>query len=159
MNNEISTYTIGVIGFERSERHALRRAIGLSESRQPSFRPFGKNGGGCPHLIMVDADRLDAIHAWNRFRRANAHRAGFSPIFVGRNLTDLPCPDPYVLQRPIPITSLFSVLYKAVTEVHGFRPDSPALETQLVPAARQVSCWLRWTKSPRRNRRPSSAHW
>ena len=125
MNNEITTYTIGVIGFERAERHALRRVVGMSESRQPSFKPFDKDRGGCPHLIMVDADRPSAIRSWNQFRRANALRASFSPIFVGRNLTDLPCPDPYVLQRPILTTRLFAVLDQAVTEVHGFRsPDS-----------------------------------
>ena len=122
MNNEIATYTIGVIGFERSERHVLRRVVGMSENRQPSFKPFDKERGGCPHLIMVDADRPSALRSWNSFRRANALRASFSPIFVGRNLTDLPCPDPYVLQRPILTTQLFAVLDQAVTEVHGFRP-------------------------------------
>jgi two-component system cell cycle response regulator len=127
MNNEITTYTIGVIGFERAERHVLRRVVGMSEARQPSFKPFDKDRGGCPHLIMVDADRPSAIRAWNTFRRANAHRASFSPIFVGRNLTDLPCPDPYVLQRPILTTRLFAVLDQAVTEVHGFRPADSIL--------------------------------
>jgi CheY-like chemotaxis protein len=122
MNNEIVTYTIGVIGFERSERRALRRVVGMAESRQPSFKPFNKDRGGYPHLIMVDADRPSAMRSWDRFRRANAHRASFSPIFVGRNPTDLPCPDPYVLQRPILTTHLFSVLDQAAAEVHGFRP-------------------------------------
>jgi twitching motility two-component system response regulator PilG len=122
MNDEIATYTIGVIGFERSERRALRRVVGMAENRQPSFKPFDKNQGGCPHLIMVDADRPSAMQSWNRFRRANAPRASFSPIFVGRHLTDLPSPDPYVLQRPILTTRLFAVLDRAVTEVHGFRP-------------------------------------
>lgn len=124
MNTEMASYTIGVIGFERAERRVLRRVVGLAESRQPSFKPFDKFGGGCPHLIMVDADRPSAIKAWHRFRRENAHRASFSPIFVGRDLTDLPCPDPYVLQRPILTTSLFTVLDQAVTEIHGFRPPA-----------------------------------
>jgi two-component system cell cycle response regulator len=128
MNNEITAYTIGVIGFERSERRVLRRVVAMSESRQPSFKPFDKDRGGCPHLIMVDADRPSAIRAWNTFRRANAHRASFSPIFVGRNPTDLPCPDPYVLQRPILTTRLFSVLDQAVAEVHGFRPAASILD-------------------------------
>jgi CheY-like chemotaxis protein len=122
MNDELATYTIGVIGFERSERRVLRRMVGMTESRQPSFEPFDKNRGGCPHLIIVDADRPSAIQSWNRFRRANAPRASFSPIFVGRHLADLPSPDPYVLQRPILTTRLFAVLDQAVAEVHGFRP-------------------------------------
>ena len=123
MNNEISAYTIGVIGFERPERHALRRVVAMADGRQPAFKPFDKGrDDGCPHLIMVDADRPSAMRAWHKFRRANAHRASFSPIFVGRNLTDLPCPDPYVLQRPILTTRLFAVLDQAVEEVHGFRP-------------------------------------
>jgi CheY-like chemotaxis protein len=122
MNNEITTYTIGVVGFERAERHDLRRVISMTESRQPSFKPFDKARGGCPDLILVDADRPGAVRAWNSFRRANAHRASFSPIFVGGNPTKLPCPDPYVLQRPIETTSLFSVLERAAAEVHGFHP-------------------------------------
>ena len=75
---------------------------------------------------MVDADKPSAIRAWHKFRRANAHQASFSPIFVGRNPTDLPCPDPYVLQRPIDTTALFAVLDQAVAEVHGFRPTAAA---------------------------------
>jgi CheY-like chemotaxis protein len=128
MNNEIATYTIGVMGFERAERHALRRVVSMAENRQPSFKPFDKTQGGCPHLIMVDADRPSAMQSWNRFRRANAHRASFSPIFVGRNLADLPCPDPYVVQRPVLTTRLFAVLDQAVTEVHGFRPNSSIID-------------------------------
>jgi CheY-like chemotaxis protein len=122
MNNDITTYTIGVVGFERSERHDLRRVISMTESRQPSFKPFDKARGGCPDLILVDADRPGAVRAWNSFRRANAHRASFSPIFIGGNPTRLPCPDPYVLPRPIETTSLFSVLDRAAAEVHGFHP-------------------------------------
>jgi CheY-like chemotaxis protein len=124
MNNEIATYTIGVMGFERAERRALRRVLSMADSRQPSFEPFDKAQGGCPHLILVDADRPSAIQSWNRFRRANAHLASFAPIFIGRNLTDLPCPDPYVVRTPILTTRLFAVLDKAVREVHGFRPSS-----------------------------------
>ena len=135
MNNENTTYTIGVIGFDRSERRALRRAVGMAESRQPSFAPFDSSQGGCPHLIMVDADRPSAMRAWDRFRRANALRASFSPIFIGRNPADVPFPDPYVLQRPILTTRLFSVLDQAATEVHGFRP--PASVTDDIVALTQ----------------------
>jgi twitching motility two-component system response regulator PilG len=128
MNAAIATYSVGVIGFERAERRDLRRVVGMSESRQPSFKPFDKGRDGFPHLIMVNADRPSAIGAWNKFRRANAHRGCFSPIFVGRNLTDLPCPDPYVLQRPILTTQLFAVFDQAVAEVHGFRPAASVLD-------------------------------
>jgi two-component system cell cycle response regulator len=145
MNNEIATYTIGVIGFERSERHVLRRVVGMSESRQPSFKPFDKERGGCPHLIMVDADRPSAIRAWNSFRRANALRASFSPIFVGRNLTDLPCPDPYVLQRPILTTQLFAVLDQAVAEVHGFRPAASILDGIVALTQNEIDTTLETT--------------
>lgn len=128
MNAAIATYSVGVIGFERAERRDLRRVVGMSESRQPSFKPFDKGRDDFPHLIMVNADRPSAIGAWNKFRRANAHRGCFSPIFVGRNLTDLPCPDPYVLQRPILTTQLFAVFDQAVAEVHGFRPAASVLD-------------------------------
>jgi CheY-like chemotaxis protein len=128
MNGATATYTVGVIGFERSERRDLRRVVGMSETRQPSFKPFDKDRDGFPHLIMVNADRPSAIRSWNKFRRANAHRGCFSPIFVGRNLTDLPCPDPYVLQRPILTTQLFAVFDQAVAEVHGFRPAASVLD-------------------------------
>jgi twitching motility two-component system response regulator PilG len=128
MNNETVTYTVGVIGFEKAERRALRRVVGMAENRSPAFTPFNKAHGGCPHLILVDADRPSAMRAWNKFRRANAHRASFSPIFVGRELADLPCPDPYILQRPILTTRLFAVFDQAVGEVHGFRPPPSILD-------------------------------
>jgi CheY-like chemotaxis protein len=145
MNNEIATYTIGVIGFERSERRVLRRVVGMAQSRQPSFKPFDKDRGGCPHLIMVDADRPSAMHAWNKFRRANAHRSSFSPIFVGRKLTDLPCPDPYVLQRPILTTRLFAVLDQVVTEVHGFRPAASVLDGIVALTQHEIDATLETT--------------
>jgi CheY-like chemotaxis protein len=75
------------------------------------------------------------MRAWDRFRRANALRASFSPIFIGRNPTDVPFPDPYVLQRPILTTRLFSLLDQAAAEVHGFRP--PASVTDDIVALTQ----------------------
>ena len=153
MNNDTAAYTVGIVGFERSERHDLRRALRLTESRQPSFKPFDKTRGGCPDLILVDADRPGAVDTWNSFRRANAHRASFSPIFVGGDPADLPCPDPYVLQRPIVTAGLFSVLDRAAAEVHGFHPPcstpneilsltryeiDPTLDTTEVPIVAQT---------------------
>ena len=122
MNGESSTFTIGVIGFERAECRLLQQVVGLSEHRQPTFGPFNKERGGCPHVVVVNADQRSAIDKWNGFRRANAHRASFAPIFVSRQPTELPCPGPYVLYRPILTTQLFSVLDQVVTEVHGYRP-------------------------------------
>jgi len=52
--------------------------------------------------------------------RANAHRASFAPIFVSRQPTDLPCPRPYVLYRPILTTQLFSVLERVIGMLAGF---------------------------------------
>ena len=124
MNGESSTFTIGVIGFERAECRLLQQVVGLSEHRQPTFGPFNKERGGCPHVVVVNADQRTAIEKWNGFRRANAHRASFAPIFVSRQPTELPCPGPYVLYRPILTTQLFSVLDQVVTEVHGYRPGS-----------------------------------
>jgi CheY-like chemotaxis protein len=129
VDGESSTFTIGVIGFERAECRMLQQVVGLSEHRQPSFGPFNKERGGCPHVVVVNADQPSAIEKWNGYRRANAHRASFAPIFVSRKPTDLPCPDPYVLYRPILTTQLFSVLDQVVTEVHGYRPAA-TVETQ-----------------------------
>jgi hypothetical protein len=124
VNGESSTFTIGVIGFERAECRVLQRVVGLSEHRQPTFGPFNKVRGEYPHVVVVNADQRSAIEKWNGFRRTNAHRASFAPIFVSRQPTDLPCPCPYVLYRPILTTQLFSVLDQVVTEVHGYRPAS-----------------------------------
>ncbi len=127
MNGETSTnFTIGVIGFERAECRVLQRVIRLSEYRQPTFGPFNKERDRYPHVVVVNADQRSAIDKWNGFRRANAHRASFAPIFVSRHPTDLPCPGPYVLYRPFLTTQLFSVLDQVVTEVHGYRPDTTA---------------------------------
>jgi len=134
VNGESSTFTIGVIGFEKDESRVLKRVVGLSEHRQPTFGPFNKERGGLPHVVMVNADRQDAIEKWSQFRRANAHRASFAPIFVSRQPKDLPCPDPYVLYRPILTTQLFSVLDKVVTEVHGYRPAAATQATESLVA-------------------------
>ncbi len=133
MTNEIATYTVGVIGFERAERRVLSQVVGMSESHQPSFKPFDKSRGGCPDLIMIDADRPSAIQSWNRFRRANAHRSSFAPIFVGSKLTELPCPDPYVLQRPILPTHVFDVLNQVVREAHGFQRPAALVHASPAP--------------------------
>jgi CheY-like chemotaxis protein len=130
VNGESSTFTIGVIGFERAECRLLQRVVGLSEHRQPTFGPFNKERGGCPHVVVVNADQRNAIEKWHGFRRANAHRASFAPIFVSRQPTELPCPGPYVLYRPILTTQLFSVLDQVVTEVHGYRPTASTVETE-----------------------------
>ena len=124
MNGETSTFTIGVIGFERAECRVLQRVVGLSEHRNPTFGPFNKERGGWPHVIVVNADQRSALDKWHDFRRANAHRASFAPIFVSRQPIDWPCPSPYVLYRPFLTTQLFSVLDQVVTEVHGYRPAS-----------------------------------
>ena len=128
----------------------LQHVVGLSEHRQPTFGPFNKVSGGCPHVVVVNADQQSAIDKWNGFRRANAHRASFAPVFVSRQPTELPCPRPYVLYRPILTTQLFSVLDQVVTEVHGYRPASKVekggrlvaltpVETEKTPEAPAVS--------------------
>ena len=129
MRSELATYTVGLIGFDKAERRILRRLLGMSEHRQPTFKPFDKSGGGCPDVVLVNVERRTAVQAWNTFRRANALRARFCPIFVGRDPGNLLCPDPYVLSRPILTTRLFAVLDRAVMEVHGYRP-APADEAE-----------------------------
>jgi CheY-like chemotaxis protein len=119
--SESGVCTVAVIGFNKVERRVLRRTISASRDRLPSFRPFDKSLGGWPDIVIVDADLPSAMQAWNRFRRANSHRACFAPIFVSNHPQLLP-PDPYVLERPIRAEKLFELLEKAVAEVHGFRP-------------------------------------
>ncbi len=126
MDSENSVYTVGVIGFERDEQRFLRRMLGLVPECQPAFKPFNKFSGGCPHLVMVDAAAPGALRTWREFRRANAHRGSFVPIFVGGRLAQGQCPDLYMLHRPIQTKDLFTVLERAVTEVHGFRPRPEA---------------------------------
>lgn len=133
MDSDISVYTVGVIGFEREERHFLRRMLGLAPVCRPAFKPFNKFGGGCPHLVMVNATAPGAMRTWHEFRRANAHRGSFAPIFVGGRLLPRQCPYLYMLHRPIQTKDLFTVLERAVTEVHGFRPR-PQVGTEERPA-------------------------
>ncbi len=122
MNGEFSTFTIGVIGFERAESRMLQQVVGLSEHRRPTFGPFNKERGGCPHVVVVNADQRCAMDKWNDFRRAHAPRASFAPIFVSGQPSESPRPGPYVLYRPILTTQLFSMLDHVVSEVHGYRP-------------------------------------
>ena len=144
MDGESSSFTIGVIGFERAECRMLQQVVGLSEHRQPSFGPFNKERGGCPHVVVVNADQRSAIDKWNGYRRANAHRASFAPVFVSHQPTALPCPDPYVLYRPILTTQLFSVLDQVVTEVHGYHRPAVTVETKgslvaLTPVEKEIT--------------------
>jgi CheY-like chemotaxis protein len=126
MGSQSPTYAVGVIGFSRYERRVLRGVLGISEQRNPTFRPFEPQADACPHLVIVNADGPGALDSWNRFRRANAHRARFAPVFVSRNPEESPSPDPYVLHRPMAASELFAVLDQAVTEVHDYRPpDAP----------------------------------
>lgn len=153
MSTEIATYTVAAIGFERTERRAMRSLVAMAGDRQPSFKLFDKSLGGCPDLILVDADSPSAIRCWNKFRRANAHLTSITPIFVGLNLADLPCPDPYVVQRPILPSHLLAALDRAVIEVHGFRPpasilDEPAVGALVVDDSPPVRVQMRGALSP-----------
>jgi CheY-like chemotaxis protein len=157
MNTEIATYTIGVIGFESTERRFLRRMLSLAQSCQPSFKPFDKSCGDCPHLVIVDAEKPGSLQSWHKFRRANAGRGSFSPVFVGGDPAQLPCPEPYVLRRPIQTKDLFTVLERAVTEVHGFRarPDdssgtwrSPGINALVVDDSLPVRVQMRGALNP-----------
>ena len=138
MNGEPSTFTIGVIGFERAESRMLQQVVGLSEHRRPTFGPFNKEHGGCPHVVVVNADQRCAMDKWYDFRRAHAQHASFAPIFVSGRPSDSPRPGPYVLYRPILTTQLFSMLDHVVTEVHGYRPPSTTAPQGRLVALTQV---------------------
>jgi CheY-like chemotaxis protein len=138
VNGESSTFTIGVIGFERAESRMLQQVVGLSEHRRPTFGPFNKERGGCPHVVVVNADQRCAMDKWNDFRRAHAQRASFAPIFVSGQSSESPRPGPYMLYRPILTTQLFSMLDHVVSEVHGYRPPSPAATQGRLVALTQV---------------------
>jgi CheY-like chemotaxis protein len=116
----------------------LQQVVGLSEHRRPTFGPFNKERGGCPHVVVVNADQRGAMDKWNDFRRSHAHHASFAPIFVSGQPGDSPRPGPYVLYRPILTTQLFSLLDHVVAEVHGYRPPSTATTQGRLVALTQV---------------------
>lgn len=116
----------------------LQQVVGLSEHRRPTFGPFNKERGGCPHVVVVNADQRGAMDKWNDFRRTHAHHASFAPIFVSGQPGESPRPGPYVLYRPILTTQLFSMLDHVVAEVHGYRPPSTATTQDRLVALTQI---------------------
>jgi CheY-like chemotaxis protein len=129
MTQEIS-FSVATLGFEERERGALRDLLRISEHRSPTFNTHVRTSGQLPHIVIVNADRPEAIERWRAFRSANEGSTRFSGVMLGTQ--PLARPKEYPLARPLLLPQLFTLLERIVAEVQGYqRPTMPSNEPSL----------------------------
>jgi CheY-like chemotaxis protein len=129
MTHDIS-FSVATLGFEERERGALRDLLRISEHRSPTFNTHVRTSGQLPHIVIVNADRPEAIERWRAFRSANEGSTQFSGVMLGTQ--PLAGPGEYSLGRPLVLAQLFTLLEQIVTEVQGYqRPTKPSNEPSL----------------------------
>lgn len=115
-------FTVATLGFDERERAMFRDLLRISEHRSPTFSAHSRSLGSLPHIVIVDADRPDALERWQAFRRANERSGRFSGVMLStRPLAE---PAKYALSRPVILAQLFTLLERIVSEVQGFRPPA-----------------------------------
>jgi CheY-like chemotaxis protein len=123
-------FSVATLGFEERERLALRDLLRISEHRSPTFSARVRTSGQLPHIVIVNAERPDAIERWRAFRSANEGATEFSAVMLG---TQAPAgAREYSLGRPLVLAHLFTLLERIVIEVQGYqRPVVSANESSL----------------------------
>ena len=123
-------FSVATLGFEERERLALRDLLRISEHRSPTFSARVRTSGQLPHIVIVNAERPDAIERWRAFRSANKGATEFSAVMLG---AQAPAgAGEYSLGRPLVLAHLFTLLERIVTEVQGYRrPVVSANESSL----------------------------
>jgi CheY-like chemotaxis protein len=124
MNQNIP-FMVATLGFEERERSMVRDLLRISEYRTPTFRALVKDSGQPPHIVIINADRPDALAKWETYQRANAGKGRLPPVMWSRKpLTPSSPPaqaHKYTLTGPAVLSHLFTLLERVVSEEHGFR--------------------------------------
>ena len=127
-------FRVGSLGFEPHERVMLRNLLALSECRTPTFKPFAQGDKTHPHVIILNADCVEAMAHWQRYCQHANPETLTVPIFLTRSPTTPAAA--YCLNRPIVAGRLFALLEQVVTENHGFDPVlAPRLQDPLIVLA------------------------
>lgn len=122
--NQNTPFMVATLGFEERERSMLRDLLRISEYRTPTFRALVKDSGQPPHIVIINADRPDALAKWESYR-ANAGK-GRLPAVMWSRKPRAPSSPPaqahkYTLTAPAVLSHLFTLLERVVSEEHGFR--------------------------------------
>lgn len=137
MNDIKKEFAVASLGIEDYERRVLKDILRMCEGRTPSFKPYTFTPGTTPHIVLVDADKPNAMDSWQSYRRSQAERAHISPVMLSKlESVDEPV---YHLRRPLIGTRLLALLERIVTEEHGYSPVSAiyADDKPTVPSAQE----------------------
>jgi hypothetical protein len=137
MNDIKKEFTVASLGIEDYERRVLKGILRMCEGRTPSFKPYAFTPGTTPHIVIVDADKPNAMDSWQSYRRSQAEKAHISSVMLSKlEPADKP---KYHLRRPLIGTRLLALLERIVTEEHGYSPVSAiyADDKPTVPSAQE----------------------
>lgn len=125
-------FTVATLGFEEYERRVLKSILRICENRTPSFKPYVFKEEATPHIVIVDADKPNALETWQAYRRAQGGEARISVVFLYKQE---PVNRPkYHLRQPLIATQLLALFERVVTEEHGYTP-APAIHLEDEPNA------------------------
>ncbi len=113
-------FTVATLGLEDYEQRVLKSILRIYENRTPSFIPYVFKEGVTPHIVIVDADKPNALETWQAYRRAQGEKARISAVFLFKQA---PAQRPkYHLRRPLITTRLLALFERIVMEEHGYPP-------------------------------------
>lgn len=137
MNNIKKEFTVASLGIEDYERRVLKGILRMCEGRALSFEPYAFTPGTTPHIVIVDADKPNAMDSWQSYRRSQAEKAHISPVMLSK--LESADKSVYHLRRPLIGTRLLALLERIVTEEHGYSPVSAiyADDKSTVPSAQE----------------------
>src|SRR5919197_1283772 len=120
MNDIKKEFTVASLGIEDYERRVLKGILRMCEGRMPSSKPYAFTPGTTPHIVIVDADKPNAMDSWQSYRRSQ--KVHISPVMLSKlEPADKP---KYPLRRPLIGTRLLALLERIVTEERGYSPVS-----------------------------------
>jgi CheY-like chemotaxis protein len=124
MNQNIP-FMVATLGFEERERSMVRDLLRISEYRTPTFRALVKDSRQPPHIVIINADRPEALAKWETYHRANAGKGPLPAVMWSRKPIAPSSPPArahkYTLTGPAVLSHLFTLLERVVSEEHGFR--------------------------------------
>jgi two-component system, cell cycle response regulator len=138
------TYTVSVIGFNRTEQIVLNSIFALSARRTPKFVPLAA-GAGTPDLYLVDASSPEYIE----FLQLRNPAKRVPSILIGDTDSGTGWP---VLARPLQWARLFKAFDLAVESL----PAAPAAATSQASAAMTTTTNLERTVAGNVFQRPTT---
>ena len=84
MNDIKKEFTVASLGIEDYERRVLKGILRMCEGRTLSFKPYAFTPGTTPHIVIVDADKPNAMDSWQSYRHSQAEKAHISPVMLSK---------------------------------------------------------------------------